>query len=199
MRRMSTVRAARGGQVAIYDALLFLMVVILVSVGMFLYSAKLTSEGAGFDGGTFTLLARDQLDATMGLVVNVTGLYANVTGGPSPGPVLLEESGVLYRGPWTVDKVLHGCVELAASAKESNATRDLSGVGPRVDRLFGYTNFNTTHYAWAFELDGRVAFFFSDTDEVNVPGDLPPVRYGAMTNIGTDAMPATLTYYLWLA
>ena len=199
MRRMSTVRPLQGGQVAIYDALLFLMVVILVSVGMFLYSAKLTSEGAGFDGGTYTLLARDQLDATMGLKVNVTGLYVNVTGGPSPGPVLLEESGVLYRGPWTVDKVLHGCVELAKSAKEESAMRDLSGIGPRVDRLFGYTNFNTTHYAWAFELDGRVAFFFSDSSEVKGPDDLPPVRYSASADLTSETMPATLRYYLWLA
>jgi len=199
MRRMSAVRAARGGQVAIYDALLFLMVVILVSVGMFLYSAKLTSEGAGFDGGTYALLARDQLDATMGLLVDVTGLHVNVTGGPSPGPVLLEESGVLYRGPWTVDKVLHGCVELAKGAKEDNATRDLSGVGPRVDSLFGYTNFNTTHYAWAFELDGKVAMFFSDSAEVRGVDDLPPVRYSASTDMAVDPMPATLRYYLWLA
>jgi hypothetical protein len=196
---MATVRAARGGQVAIYDALLFLMVIILVSVGMFLYSAKLTSEGAGFDGRTYTHLARDQLDATLGLGVNVTGLYVNVTGGPSPGPVLLEDSGVLYRGPWTVDKVLHGCVELAKSAKKENATRDLSGIGPRVDRLFAYTNFNTTHCAWALELDGRVVMFFSDSGKVTDPGDLPPVRYAASTDLSMEGMPATLTYYLWLA
>ena len=196
---MGAVRAARGGQVAIYDALLFLMVVVLVSVGMFLYSAKLTSEGAGFDSGTYALLARDQLDATLGLLANVTGLYVNVTGGPSPGPALLEDSGVLYRGPWTVDKVLHGCVELAKRAKAENATRDLDGVGPRVDLVFGRTALNGTHYAWAFELDGRVAFFFSDSDGVSGPDDLPPVRYGASVDMTVDPMRAELRYYLWPA
>jgi len=199
MRRMATVRSAREGQVAVYDALLFLMVIILVSVGMFLYSAKLTSEGAGFKGKTYTLIAKDQLDATMGLMVNVTGLYVNVTGGASQGPVLLEDSGILYRGPWTVDKVLHAYVKLSQRSESENVTRDLSGIGPRVDRLFRYTNLNTTHYAWVVELDGKVVMFFSDSDKVTDLDGLPPVRYGASADLTMDTMPATLRYYLWIA
>jgi len=200
MRRMSTVHAARGGQVAIYDALLFLMVVILVSVGMFLYSAKLTSEGAGFDGGTYERLAREQLDATEGLIVDTGGLYVNVTKDNVTTGLLLVDADVPYIGPWTVEKVLHGYLNLTKRFVPGRITYDLTSIEPRLVSVFNLTRLNATHFAWAFEVGGKVVMFSSDSPEVTGRDDLPPVHYSASALLQPDSPSAgKLCYYLWLA
>ena len=199
MRRMSTVHAARGGQVAIYDALLFLMVVILVSVGMFLYSAKLTSEGAGFDERTYELLAKEQLAATMGLIVDVDDLYVNMTGGNNTTVLLLVDTGLIAKGPYSVERVLFAYSLLTAKARADNVTYDLSSIEPRVERMFNLTGLDATHYAWAFQLDGGDVIFFSDSQQVTSRNALPNVHY-ATSAIVLAGSPATeLWYFLWPA
>ncbi len=79
MRRLTAVRARRGAQAAIYDALLFLMVVVLVSVGMFLWSVKLVSDGPAFTAATYQDLTADQLVAALGLNVEVDDVDVSCT------------------------------------------------------------------------------------------------------------------------
>jgi hypothetical protein len=204
---MACVRGVRGGQVAIYDALLFLMVIILVSVGTFLYSAKVMDEGAGFTDATYRLLAKDQVVATMGLDVDPSGLYVLVSNGTASTRVPLTDS--TFKGDHTLEWALESLSELIVIARAENANVDLRDIEPKLNAVFVRTALNGTAFAWEVKLDGKAVMFGGSDANITGHSDLPPNRWSAgwdfsgMAHIEQGDYNVTyateLAYYLWPA
>ncbi len=198
MRRASAVRSQRGAQVAVYDALLFLMVVILVSTGMFLYSAKLSADGPGFTGTTYQRLADAQLEAVMGQNLDVENTtVSNKTDAAELHMNLTEVDG-LGGGPYTVEWALRAFVTLTARDRGDNSTWNLTGILDAVGEVFKDTPLEGTHFAWELIVDGTPAHFRSDVDAVQTPDDLPGNRWTSQDGV-VAALPSEVLYHLWLA
>ena len=209
MRRTAAFRRGRDGQVAIYDALLFLMVVILISMGMFLYTATVATEGGGFSDDYYQHQADTQLTMVERLSLNETYptpriRWENAT---SNETFLLNET-VGEPEVQTVQWLLMSYCELRWSNETQgdhiNGTYDPQPILPLVDAYFRNNQLNGTEHAWLFLYKGENVTFGSST---NVTIDtLPDNRwtsdsdyssYDSSGNGTTERWKAQLRYFLW--
>lgn len=208
MRRASAVRAKRGAQVAVYDALLFLMVVILVSTGMFLYSAKISADGPGFTGTTYQRLADAQLTAVLGRNIAVEGVRVHFEDGDGATALNLTDVEGIGPGPYTVEWALRAYSILTARDQRDEGTWDLSEVLGRASPVFANTTLEGTHFAWELIENGTISAFGSDVVSVQTPDDLPGSRWTSSQQVYDERIAkdpkvvtfqAEVRYHLWLA
>jgi len=208
MRRLAAVRARRDAQAAIYDGLLFLMVVILISVGMFLWSAKLVADGPAFSGATYQDLAADQLVTVLGLNVGAEGINVSCTNSSGTFSFELASAPNVSAGIRTVDWALRAHCALRDWALWCNGTFRAQGLPPAVDAAFARAALDGTHYAWTFVVGGEAVMWGSDDTTMLGEGDLPTPRCAeertlcTVPSSGEGGAPEPLgvvRYYLWLA
>ncbi len=216
MRRRTPLPVDDRCLVAIYDALLFLMVVILISVGMFLYSARTVSDGGAPSDGFYQQQAENQLAMVEGLsLVDPDAPYVNqsapnivvVRGGNRSVERLNETVGEVEAVTigWLVDSYF----DLRYEAEtDENLTYDLENVTDLVDEYFGRSALPGTHHAWALAYEGEVVLFGSDT--VEDLSALPEDRWAATSDFSRPSaydfrqggdpsflFRAELRYFLW--
>lgn len=203
MMRKTRIRGAGGGLVAIYDALLFLMVVILISVGMFLYSAKSASMGVGLSNGFQEERAERQLIAVEGVAVH--NIEVHPVGDPTnttPLTELVEPDPDMEDIAWLLDAY---CA-LWYLNEENGSQWDLGFVEANLTENFTLCSIKGFHYAWAFILEEEVVMF--DSDNITSLDELPDERWAASREYprrdlhvrdieGPIEVSAELVYYLW--
>lgn len=221
MRRRLTLRGHTKGLVAVYDALLFLMVVILIAEGMFLYSATVAKEGGELSDDHWQHLTEAQLRMVEGLSLNGSrpSSPSGWSSGDQPSPLVGWSNGT---DEWT--RPLEGVVGdpeartmswLVSSLCELTAmNRDVGGVWDgqwdteailsMVDSYFGAANLNGTHHAWLLTFEGEVMLFGSDG--VKTVDELPEDRWAATSDhsrvdlsggVTTIIYEAELRYFMW--
>jgi len=190
--------------VAIYDALLFLMVAILIAEGMFLYSATTVREGGDFSDDAYQRMCDNQR-------IMVEGLAANET---LPAPMLEWSNGTnSHTKPLanvigseeaeTVQWMLRSYFDLTWANEhiknQSEGVWVTDPIPPVVDSFFEGNKLNGTEHAWLFRYEGaEVLFGSSSVDKVE---DLPKDRWASsrdysLTNSTVDYS-AELSYFLW--
>ncbi len=208
MRRLAAVRARREAQAAIYDALLFLMVVILISVGMFLWSAKLVADGPVFTSATYQDLATDQLIAVLGLNIEVDDIYVNCTNASGTHEFKLADAPNVSAGVHIVEWALRAYCGLHDWALWCNGSFRAQALPPSLDAAFARAALEGTHYAWSFVVDGETVMWGSDDPTVLGEGELPTPRWADERTICTDPLSVpggtpeplgVVWFYLWLA
>ncbi len=203
MRRPLALRHRREAIVAVYDALLFLMVAILISAGMFLYSATTVQDGGDFSDAAYQRTCDNQR-------IMVEGLAAN---GTLPAPVIEWSNGIEISseplanvtGPVeaeTVRWMLASFCELTWRNEESSGggVWDTGPILPLVDDFFEGNRLNGTEHAWLFLYDGEEVLFGSSS--VDGVEDLPNDRWASSRDYShtnaTVEYSAELTYFLWV-
>jgi hypothetical protein len=210
MRRLSHFRDTSRAIVAIYDALLFLMVVILISEGMFLYTATVSDGGGGFSDDHY-----QHLTDTGRIMVEALSLNES-----HPMPMVAWSNAThnetrpldYWVGPSEADTVrwlLESYIEITVWNEHDNVTRngeyDTSEILPVVDSIFSENRLVGTDHAWLFLYEGEVQLFGSNA--VESVEDLPEDRWASVANYtlnieitkGIFIQPeAELRYYLWL-
>jgi hypothetical protein len=209
MRRRRHPCLGRDGLVAVYDALLFLMVIILISVGMFLYSARTGTDSGQFSNDFNQHLAETQLILVEGLSFDQTH--------PTPA-ITVEENGSSYEEPlnetmgeveaqtigWLVESYfyLHFKDDVNTSLHYG-----LSELVKLISLFFNITVLEGTHFAWSLTFEGQLLEFSSDIAP-NITA-IPDDRWAATSEyIGYGAIDfrqgssgvlyeAELRYYLW--
>lgn len=211
MRRRLTLRLGRGALVAVYDALLFLMVAILVAEGMFLYTATSIGEGGQFSDGAYQRVC----DAQLAMVEALSTTDALPTpeigwsnGSSSSTLSLLDVTGPVEAE--TVGWLLASYCELTwrngPGQDVWDGQWDTSAILPLVDAFLRGASINGTEQAWLFLYQGEVRLFGSSADDVDTVDDLPRDRWassgdytqvtgsGAQQSVKYDA---ELRYFLW--
>jgi hypothetical protein len=207
MRRLAAVRARREAQAAIYDALLFLMVVVLISVGMFLWSVKLVSDGPAFTSATYQDLTTDQLVASLGLNVEVDDVDVSCTNASGTYTFKLAAAPNVSAGVHTVEWALRAYCALSDWARLYNGSFTAQLLPPRLDAAFMSTSLEGTHHAWAYLVGGKTVLWGSDDPTVLGEGDLPAARWAEERTVcadpfagaGGDGPMGVVRLYLWLA
>jgi hypothetical protein len=208
MRRLAAVRARREAQAAIYDALLFLMVVVLISVGMFLWSVKLVADGPAFTGATYQDLTTDQLVASLGLNIEVDDIYVTCINASGPSNYTLASAPNVSAGVHAVDWALRAYCGLSDWALWYNGTFQVQLLPPRIDAAFARTAVEGTHHGWAYVVRGKTVMWGSDDTTVMGEDDLPNTHWGTYRTLCTAPIPGTsgkleavavVWLYLWLA
>jgi len=208
MRRLAAVRARREAQAAIYDALLFLMVVVLISVGMFLWSVKLVADGPAFTGATYQDLTTDQLVASLGLNIEVDDINVSCTNASGTFTFTLATAPNVSAGAHTVEWALRAYCELHEWAVWCKGTFSAQRLPPRLDEAFTCTSLEGTHHAWAFVVGGEPAVWGSDEVAVLGEEDLPATRWADERTVchdpytnasGQQGPMGVVRLYLWLA
>jgi hypothetical protein len=209
MRRRLVIREREGALVAVYDALLFLMVVVLISVGMFLYTARNVDEGGGFSDSMYQRLTDDQLHMVEALTDNTLNTSIPVIHIPgSNASVNLADLTNLTGVPeaYSVKWMLTGLCELRMRAPGNVDTPDQEAIGAEVRTLVEGNYLPNAYQAWAFTYNGTVILFGSNANVTNI-GGLPMDRwataseYMSTVSIGeveTTRYRAELLYFLWL-
>lgn len=209
LRKLLRLRDHRFALVAIYDALLFLMVAILIAEGMFLYSATAVSEGGDFSDDTYQRVCDNQR-------IMVEGLSANET---LPTPQIGWSNGTSsdsqplnnITGPTEAETVRWLLVSYCNLTWRNGPGQEIydgewntSTILPLVDAFFEDNRLNGTEHAWMFRYKGQVMLFGSSSVE-NVE-DLPEDRwassrdYTVVTQDGASQSikyEAELRYFLW--
>jgi len=204
MRRYLHLRARRSALVAIYDALLFLMVAILIAEGMFLYSATTVKDGGTFSDDAYQRICDNQR-------IMVEGLLANET---LPVPVLEWTNGTHndsrpltgVTGPVeaeTVNWMLRSYCDLTWRndhiKNQSEGVWVTDPIPPAVGSFFAGNQLNGTEHAWLFLYEGEEVLFGSSS--VDVVEDLPKDRWASSRDYSfsnsTVDYSAELRYYLW--
>ncbi len=212
MRRLSFLREANRAVVAIYDALLFLMVVILISEGMFLYTATVSDGGGGFSDDHY-----QHLTDTGRIMVEALSLN-----GSHPMPMVAWSNATHNEtrplDQWraadeadTVSWLLESYVELTWHNRNMGypdryGKYNISEILPVVDAIFSENRLVGTNHAWLFTYGGEVHLFSSNA--IEAVEDLPEDRWASVSNytlekeiLGTgnySHYDAELRYYLWL-
>lgn len=212
MRRYVVFRNARQGLVAIYDALLFLMVVILISEGMFLYTATTADRNGEFSDDHYQHLADTGSIMVEALSLNESHPMPEVdwTNGTATErrPV---DSWVLWEVQPEADTVhllLASLVNLTArNENESghwNGTYGTGEIKTTVDAIFAENRLDGTDHAWLFLYNGEVEMFGSNV--VNHVEDLPEDRWASSSDYTLEeefhdvsyTHEAELRYFIWL-
>jgi len=210
MRRRRLRAVDDGGLVAIYDALLFLMVIVLISVGMFLYTARSVSEGGEFSDDLYQRLTEDQVTMVEALSLNST--YGMPVIPWSNGTSSTEEPlNVTLGRPEapTIGWLLESWCELEWRSDPENheydGTWDTSAILPIVDAYFEEDRLPGTNHAWALTYNGSVVLFGSSN--ASSIDELPGDRWAASRDYSwslwvdgkeTVYYTAELRYFLWL-
>lgn len=211
MRRLPSVRTRRKALVAVYDALLFLMVAILVAEGMFLYTATSVGEGGEFSDDTYQRVCDDQLVMVEALSTKEPLPTPDIewTNGSSSATLPLRE----ITGPVeaeTVGWLVASYFELTWRNEDGqdlwDGQWDTAPVLPVVDAFFRSARINGTEHAWLLLYGGEVRLFGSSADGVDSVDDLPADRWASshdhsqVTGSGANQMvkyEAELRYFLW--
>ncbi len=204
MRRYVAFRAARQGLVAIYDALLFLMVVILISEGMFLYTATTTGRNGEFSDDHYQHLADTGRIMVEALSLNESYPmpmieWSNSTDNetrPLDHWVAPSEANTTR---WLLDSF----VELTWKNEAENGTYDTGTIMPIVNAIFAENRLAGTDHAWLFLYLGEVELFGSNA--VGSVEDLPEDRWASSSDytLVVNApkailYEAELRYFIWL-
>ncbi len=211
MRRLACLRARQGALVAVYDALLFLMVAILVAEGMFLYTATSVGEGGQFSDDAYQGVCDDQL--VMVEALSTTRALPTPEIGWTNGTSSSTLSLVDVTGPVeaeTVGWLLSSYCELTwrngPGQELWDGQWDTSPILPLVEGFFEGARINGTEHAWLFLYRGEVRLFGSSAQGVDSVDDLPVDRYSSsndysqVTGSGaqqTVKYEAELRYFLW--
>jgi hypothetical protein len=198
MRRASAVRAQREAQVAVYDALLFLMVVILVSTGMFLYSAKISADGPGFTSSTYQRLADAQLTAVLGRNLEVEDIEVERSVNDTTVNMSLRDVDGIGTGPNTVGWSLRAFSILTERDQTDEGTWNLTRILDNANSVFVNTTLEGTHFAWEFVENGVLVKFHSDLGPFVTLDDLPGNRWTSTHQVYSERS-AEVRYHLWLA
>ena len=210
MRRLISIRSRGSALVAVYDALLFLMVAILIAAGMFLYSATAIGEGGEFPDDAYQRVCDDQR-------IMVEALSTNEM---LPTPVIewtngtAEDSDHLANitGPTEAETVAWLLASYCNLTWRNGPGQDIydgewdaAPILDVVDGFFKGNQLNGTEHAWLFLYEGEVVLFGSSSvDDVE---DLPDDRWassrdytvvergGASQEVRYEA---ELRYFLWL-
>jgi hypothetical protein len=216
MRRPVRLRSSRAALAAVYDALLFLMVAILISAGMFLYSATAVSEGGDFAESMHQRRCDNQLTTVENLAVNQTDPlnstrpeswsvptpHVRWTNGTNISDIPLTEEMVstpVESVRWLLESYCTLTWRNEQGEAYDDGTYDASAVLGAVDGLFEDSQLNGTEHAWQFLFEGEERLFGSSSiDRVE---DLPADRWASSRDysVNTTAMKysAELRYYMW--
>jgi hypothetical protein len=216
MRRPLGLRSSRTALVAVYDALLFLMVAILISAGMFLYSATAVSEGGDFSDPMHQRRCDNQLTMVENLAVNQTDPRnrTQLENWSVPTPVIRWTNGtnssdiplneLMVTTPvesvrWLLESYCVMTVWNDEGKGPHGGQYDTSPVLPIVDGFFSESQLNGTEHAWQFLYKGEERLFGSSSiDRIE---DLPEDRWASSRyySVNTTGMKysAELRYYLW--
>ena len=204
MRRFLHLRGRTSALVAVYDALLFLMVAILIAEGMFLYSATTVGEGGTFSDAAYQRMADNQR-------IMVESLTANET---LPAPIIEWSNGTHNRtrpmvevtGPVDAETVLWMLRSYCDLTWRNDLNKDTpkgqwatDPIMQKVASFFEGNPLNGTEHAWLFLYEGEeVLFGSSSVDNVE---DLPKDRWASTRDYSfsnaTVSYSAELRYYLW--
>lgn len=210
MRRSSFRRHGDGALVAIYDALLFLMVVILISEGMFLYTATSSSREGAFDNEHYQHLADTGRIMVEALSLNDSHPMPLVEGsaGADEWMVPLDQVASDTEAQtvhWMLVSYCELTFEFGEGGGSNDTTYDLSTVLQVVDAIFRENRLNGTDHAWLFLYNNSVQLFGSNT--VDNVEDLPEDRWASSTDYTSVRFEvdkevvrytAELRYFLWL-
>ena len=209
LRRWVLRPGADDGLVAVYDALLFLMVVVLISVGMFLYSARTIDTTGDVSDAFHQHLADTQLAMVEGLSFNQTHPTPNIT--IEANATSHKESLIDLTG-WVESQTIGWLVEnyFWYHFRDVNNTSIRYGLEELVELIGHYFNITVlegTHFAWSLIMDGQLLVFYSD-NATNIT-ELPDDRWVATSDYRKEAAggdirmgpliyyEAELRYYLW--
>jgi hypothetical protein len=201
---------------AVYDALLFLMVAILISAGMFLYSATTISEGGDFSDSMHQRRCDNQLITVENLAVNQTDPRNRTVleDWSVPTPIIrwtnwsnssdFPLNELMVKTPvesvrWLLESYCIMTVWNDEGTGPHGGFYDTSSILPIVDGFFKNSQLNGTDHAWSFRFEGgEVLFGSSSIDRIE---DLPDDRWASFRDYSenTTAMQysAELRYYLW--
>jgi hypothetical protein len=192
--------------VAIYDALLFLMVVILISVGMFLYTASTAPTDGSFSDSTYQRMAEDQLTAVEQRIIDSPKLMINWTNGTDNLSNTLDElvPALLNTTGWLFDSY---CI-LKLRTKHFDYSYDMDNLEKAVAESFNNVILSGTHFAWAFIYENETVMEGSDIigsiaelpdDRWAVTRDYTPDKDVPIGNGVKDTYEAELRFFFWLA
>lgn len=208
MRCLVSIRGGRKAQVAVYDALLFLMVVILISEGMFLYTATVASEGGGFSDDHYQHLADTQRIMVEGLSLNVTYppppiRWSNATDDETrPLNETLDEPAAAQTIAWALKSYCELEWRNSNWDQETAGRYDTSNIPTLVDAFFETNQLDGTEHAWMFLYEGEVMLFGGSTNATveTLPDDrwASTSDYSESASGGTGGWQAELRYFLWL-
>lgn len=204
MRRYVAFRAARQGLVAIYDALLFLMVVILISEGMFLYTATTTGRNGEFSDDHYQHLADTGRIMVEALSLNESYPMPMIEWSNSTDNETRPlDHWVAPSEADTVRWLLGAFVELTWKNEAENGTYDTGTIMPIVNAIFAENRLAGTDHAWLFLYLGEVELFGSNA--VGSVEDLPEDRWASSSDytLVVNApkailYEAELRYFIWL-
>ena len=193
---------------AIYDALLFLMVVILISEGMFLYTATTTNRNGEFSDDHYQHLADTGRIMVEALSLNESHPMPMVTySNATHNETLPLADLVVGSEADTVRWLLDSYVTLEWRNDDDSGTwdgeYDTSEILSLVDEIFAENRLVGTDHAWMFLFKGEVKLFGSNA--VATVEELPEDRWASIGNYtkeveinGVSRYDAELRYYLWL-
>ncbi len=208
MRTYFVFRNARQGLVAIYDALLFLMVVILISEGMFLYTATTAGRNGEYSDDHYQHLADTGRIMVEALSLNESYPMPMIEWSNSTDNEILPlDQWVAPAEADTVRWLLESFVELTwrneDESGEWNGTYDTGTIMPIVDAIFAENRLVGTDHAWLFLYLGEVELFGSNA--VGSVEDLPEDRWASSSNYTlvvneptVISYEAELRYFIWL-
>ena len=205
MRRRVVLREREGALVAVYDALLFLMVVVLISVGMFLYTARNVEDDGGFSDSMYQRLTDDQLNMVEALTNNEDGWSVPRVVIPGiDGPVNLTElTGVPEAN--TTRWMLTGLCELWVRTDGKVNISDLDAIETDVSALIEGNYLPQAFQAWVFTYNGTLVYYGSNTnltlDKLPLDRWASATEYMSTVGIGdeeTTRYRAEFLYFLWL-
>jgi hypothetical protein len=207
------------GLVAVYDALLFLMVVVLISVGMFLYSARTITDGGHVSDDFYQHQADTQLIMVEGLSINDT-LEMPIIGRKEFGAFEFNESIPLDQvepneDAYTVKWLLESYCKLRYRSEQPlppisdtvHYQYNLTNVTVRVNDFFEGSVMHNRSQAWMFLYNGELVLFGSET--VTSVTELPDNRWASTGNYTSpskreneygQSVPiytAELSYFYW--
>jgi hypothetical protein len=210
MKRRFLLGRKREGLVAIYDALLFLMVVILISVGMFLYTARSIEDSGAFSDDLYQSLTVNQVDMVEALSLNKSYPTPSVTWSNATNSTT-ELLNVSLSEPeaQTIEWLLESWSELTWRSESNNSeydgTWDVSSLLPLVNTYFQNSRLNGTNHAWLFTYRGGQVLFGSNN--ITSTEDLPEDRWATNSDYsktifvdGTSVQlyNAELRYFMWM-
>ena len=207
MKRLFTIRRGRTAQVAVYDALLFLMVVILISQGMVLYTVSMAPDESGFSYEYYQHMADTQRIMVEGLSLKPDHpqplvRWGNATHNETrPLNEWVNEPEDAHTIAWVMNSLCELTWRNSGSALNEKCLYNTSNLTSLVDRFFLNNQLNGTEHAWMVLHEGEVVLFNSSAD-VTVE-TLPDDRWASTSDYpkegmeGTGRWQAELIYFLW--
>lgn len=213
MRRYVAFKNTRQGLVAIYDALLFLMVIILISEGMFLYTATSADRNGEFSDDHYQHLADTGRIMVEALSLNQSHPmpiveWSNGTGSETKPLNEWIEDWLIPPEAYTVQWLLDSYAVLTTLNEDDSGnwdgTFDTDPIAETVDAIFAENRLGGTDHAWLYLYEGEVELFGSNT--VDAVEDLPENRWASSSDYSSEfeidlisySYEAELRYFIWL-